>query len=74
MHIGSAYAINISYSMAKKYNGKFNLRFDDTNPVKEDIYYVNAIVEDMDWLVSTTADNLCTGPTILIRCMNMLFI
>ena len=50
LHIGSAYAINISYSMAKKYNGKFNLRFDDTNPVKEDIYYVNAIVEDMDWL------------------------
>ncbi|MDI9420013.1 MAG: glutamine--tRNA ligase/YqeY domain fusion protein [Firmicutes bacterium] len=50
LHIGSAYAINISYSMAKKYSGRFNLRFDDTNPVKEDISYVNAIIEDIDWL------------------------
>ncbi|WP_066494893.1 glutamine--tRNA ligase/YqeY domain fusion protein [Abyssisolibacter fermentans] len=50
LHIGSAYAINISYSLAKKYNGKFNLRFDDTNPVKEDIEYVKAIVEDFDWM------------------------
>lgn len=50
LHIGSAYAINISYSIAKKYNGKFNLRFDDTNPLKEDISYVNAIIEDMNWL------------------------
>lgn len=50
LHIGSAYAINISYSIAKKYNGKFNLRFDDTNPNKEDILYVNSILEDFDWL------------------------
>lgn len=50
LHIGSAYAINISYSIAKKYGGKFNLRFDDTNPGKEDIEYVNAIKEDMKWL------------------------
>ncbi len=35
LHIGSAYAINISYGIAKKYNGKFNLRFDDTKPGKE---------------------------------------
>jgi glutaminyl-tRNA synthetase len=49
LHIGSAYAINISYSIAKKYGGKFNLRFDDTNPLKEDIEYVNAIIEDMIW-------------------------
>ena len=50
LHIGSAYAINISYSIAKKYGGKFNLRFDDTNPGKEDIQYVNAIKEEMKWL------------------------
>ena len=50
LHIGSAYAINISYSLAKKYNGKFNLRFDDTNPTKEDNEYVKAIIEDMKWL------------------------
>ena len=50
LHIGSAYAINISYSIAKKYNGKFNLRFDDTNPAKEDIKYVEAILEDFEWL------------------------
>ncbi|WP_184310674.1 glutamine--tRNA ligase/YqeY domain fusion protein [Anaerosolibacter carboniphilus] len=50
LHIGSAYAINISYTIAKKYGGKFNLRFDDTNPLKEDIEYVNAIIEDMTWV------------------------
>ena len=50
LHIGSAYAINISYSIAKKYNGRFNLRFDDTNPLKEDISYVNAIIDDFKWL------------------------
>ncbi|MGV3463707.1 MAG: glutamine--tRNA ligase/YqeY domain fusion protein [Heyndrickxia sp.] len=50
LHIGSAYAINMNYVMARKYNGKFNLRFDDTNPLKEDSEYVNAIIEDLDWL------------------------
>lgn len=50
LHIGSAYAINISYGISKKYHGKFNLRFDDTNPLKEDIEYVNAIIDDLEWL------------------------
>ncbi len=50
LHIGSAYAINISYGIAKKYNGKFNLRFDDTNPGKEDHEYVDAIMKDMKWM------------------------
>jgi glutaminyl-tRNA synthetase len=50
LHIGSAYAINISYGIAKKYGGQFNLRFDDTNPMKEDMEYVHAIIEDMAWL------------------------
>lgn len=50
LHIGSVYAINISHTIAKKYNGHFNLRFDDTNPLKEDIEYVNAIISDMRWM------------------------
>lgn len=50
LHIGSAKAIWINYSMAKKYGGKFNLRLDDTNPAKEDTEYVDAIREDLEWL------------------------
>jgi len=50
LHIGNAYAINISYTVAKKFGGEFNLRFDDTNPVKEDEEYVKAIKEDMRWM------------------------
>ncbi len=50
LHIGSAKAIYINYTSAKKYNGLFNLRFDDTNPTKEDNEYVEAIIEDLKWL------------------------
>lgn len=50
LHIGSAKAIWINYSIAKKYDGLFNLRFDDTNPVKEDTEYVESIEEDLRWL------------------------
>lgn len=50
LHLGSAYAINISYGIATKYKGKFNLRFDDTNPGKEDHEFVEAIMEDMKWM------------------------
>lgn len=51
LHIGSAKAIWINYSTAKKYGGLFNLRFDDTNPVREDDEYVQAIEEDIRWLI-----------------------
>ncbi len=61
LHIGSAYAINISYGIAKKYMGKFNLRFDDTNPLKEDIEYVNSIIEDMKWLGFDPEDRIFYG-------------
>lgn len=61
LHIGSAYAINISYGIAKKYNGKFNLRFDDTNPGKEDHEYVDAIMEDMKWMGFDYEDRLFYG-------------
>lgn len=48
----------LNYRIAKKYNGKFNLRFDDTNPVKEDIEYVNSIKEDLSWLGIDWEDRL----------------
>ena len=50
LHIGSAKAIFINYFIAKKYNGLFNLRYDDTNPVKEDTEFVESIEEDLRWL------------------------
>ena len=50
LHIGSAKAIRINTQVAKKYNGLFNLRYDDTNPVKEDDEYVKSIYEDLKWL------------------------
>lgn len=61
LHIGSAYAINISYTIAKKYNGQFNLRLDDTNPLKEDTEYVNAIIEDMKWIGFDPKDRIYYG-------------
>lgn len=51
LHIGSAKAIMINYETAKKYGGKFNLRYDDTNPAKEDTEYVESIYEDLTWLI-----------------------
>ena len=50
LHIGHAKAICINFEIAKDFNGKTNLRFDDTNPVKEDVAYVNSIQEDVAWL------------------------
>jgi glutaminyl-tRNA synthetase len=50
LHIGHAKAICLDFGMAKKYGGKCNLRFDDTNPVKEDVEYVDSIKEDIHWL------------------------
>ncbi len=50
LHIGHAKAICIDFGIAQKYGGVCNLRFDDTNPVKEDVEYVDAIKEDINWL------------------------
>ncbi|HCR31004.1 MAG TPA: glutamine--tRNA ligase, partial [Opitutae bacterium] len=50
LHIGHAFAIQVSYSIAKDYGGEFNLRFDDTNPAREETEYVEAIKEDVRWL------------------------
>ena len=50
LHIGHAKSICLNFSLAKDYNGKCNLRFDDTNPEKEEIEYVESIKEDIKWL------------------------
>jgi glutaminyl-tRNA synthetase len=50
LHIGHAKSICLNFGIAKKYNGKTNLRFDDTNPTTEDVEYVDSIREDIKWL------------------------
>ncbi|MCD8073097.1 MAG: glutamate--tRNA ligase family protein, partial [Alistipes sp.] len=50
LHIGHAKSICLNFGLAKKYGGLCNLRFDDTNPVKEDVEYVDSIQEDIKWL------------------------
>ena len=50
LHIGHAKAICLNFGLAKKYKGKCNLRFDDTNPVKEEVEYVDSIRDDIHWL------------------------
>ncbi len=50
LHIGHAKSICLNFGLAKKYGGATNLRFDDTNPVKEDVEYVDSIKEDVHWL------------------------
>lgn len=58
LHIGHAKSIVINFGLAEEFNGKTNLRFDDTNPLKEDQEYVEAIKEDVQWL-GYKWDNLC---------------
>jgi glutaminyl-tRNA synthetase len=58
LHIGHAKAICIDFGMAEKHNGLCNLRFDDTNPTKEDIEYVDSIIEDIKWLGFDWEDRL----------------
>ena len=50
LHIGHAKSICLNFGLAQKYDGKCNLRFDDTNPAKEDVEYVDSIKEDIQWL------------------------
>ncbi len=50
LHIGHALSICLNFGFGKEYNGKTNLRFDDTNPTKEDVEYVESIMEDVKWL------------------------
>ena len=50
LHLGHAKSICLNFGLAQKYGGKTNLRFDDTNPTKEDTEYVDSIKEDIQWL------------------------
>jgi glutaminyl-tRNA synthetase len=58
LHIGHARAILLNYSIAKDFQGLFNLRFDDTNPVKEEQEFVDSIIEDIRWLGADWDDRL----------------
>ncbi|MCI8509339.1 MAG: glutamine--tRNA ligase/YqeY domain fusion protein [Lachnospiraceae bacterium] len=58
LHIGHAKSIILNSGLAKEYNGTFNLRFDDTNPIKEKSEYVQSILEDVKWLGADFGDNV----------------
>ena len=58
LHIGHAKSILLNYGLAQKYNGKFNMRFDDTNPTKEKIEFVESIKADIQWLGADWEDRL----------------
>ena len=68
LHIGSAKAILINYETAKKYGGKFNLRYDDTNPAKEDVEYVESIYRDLCWLGATPDGGIFYGSDYFDKC------
>ena len=67
LHIGSAKAIYINYTAAKKFSGRFNLRYDDTNPAKEDDEYVRSIREDIEWL-GASPDGVFYGSDYFDKC------
>ena len=68
LHIGSAKAIMINVETAKKYGGLFNLRYDDTNPAKEDNEYVEAIYNDLCWLGATPTGGVFYGSDYFDKC------
>ena len=68
LHIGSAKAIYINWSIANQYGGKFNLRFDDTNPAREDVEYVDSIREDLAWLGAEPNGGVFFGSDYFEKC------
>ncbi len=68
LHIGSAKAIWINSQTAKKYGGTFNLRYDDTNPSKEDTEYVESILEDLTWLGAVPTGGIFYGSDYFDKC------
>ena len=61
LHIGHAKGICLSFGLAEQYGGKYNLRFDDTNPIKEEQEYIDSIIEDIRWLGFDWGDRLYFG-------------
>ena len=57
LHIGHAKSICLNFGIAEETGGTCNLRFDDTNPTKEDVEYVEAIIDDVNWLTDGWADH-----------------
>src|SRR5215472_7159679 len=57
LHIGHAKSICLNFGIAREFGGICNLRMDDTNPTKEDVEYVDSIIEDVKWLISAWADD-----------------
>ncbi len=68
LHIGSAKAIFINYTIAKHYGGLFNLRFDDTNPAREGDEYVQSILQDLHWLGADPNGAIYYGSDYFERC------
>ncbi len=68
LHIGSAKAIMINFETAKKYGGLFNLRYDDTNPSKEDTEYVDSIYRDLCWLGAEPSGGIFYGSDYFDKC------
>jgi len=58
LHVGHAKSITINFGLAREFGGKCNLRFDDTNPSKEETEYVDSIIEDVRWLGGDFEDRL----------------
>src|SRR5881392_2346244 len=61
LHIGHAKSICLNFGIARENQGRCNLRFDDTNPAKEETEYVDSITADVHWLIDGWADQ-CLGP------------
>ncbi|HVM61992.1 MAG TPA: glutamine--tRNA ligase/YqeY domain fusion protein [Verrucomicrobiae bacterium] len=57
LHIGHAKSICLNFGIAREFNGQCNLRMDDTNPTKEDVEYVDSIIQDVNWLIGGWADD-----------------
>lgn len=70
LHIGHVKALWVDFSMAEKFGGTCNLRFDDTNPVKEDVEYVEAIKHDIKWM-GFNWDKLCFGSDYFDTCYEL---
>jgi hypothetical protein len=73
LHIGHAKSICLNFGIAEKFGGKCNLRFDDTNPTKEETEYVDSIMEDVRWLGFDWEDRLYYASDYLVNCTILRF-